>query len=138
MFTILVISENCQASEMWFQEMSRLRTESSTTADPWDLYVRQTVPSQISEDVNLILVDIYRGKSEPEEYRDELLEICRQIRARTNKVILLHSPIRSERFAVAAYAVGIDEYVLKPTSAPLLLAKLEAWQRWIETYPLLS
>ena len=44
--------------------------------------------------------------------------------------MLLLSSIDDEDYAVESYNAGVDEFIVKPISLPLLCAKLLAWQRW--------
>jgi len=61
------------------------------------------------------------------------LELVMKFRDETTIPILILSPICSDKFILDMYQAGIDEYILAPIYAELLLAKIRAWLRrsWV-------
>ena len=56
---------------------------------------------------------------------------CRQIRTQFAGPLLLLTPIHDEESLVQAYAAGVDECIVEPINMELLLAKVDAWLRWL-------
>jgi response regulator RpfG family c-di-GMP phosphodiesterase len=137
MFRILVISQDCDASELWFKEMNQIRESFKTTTEAWQTVIRDDLPDQAPEDCHIIFIDAFCGWSPSSARAQGLLDMCQHLRSITTKVIIIHSPVRNVDFAVKAYSLGADEYVFKPTSPWLLLSKLEAWEQWTSKRSLL-
>ena len=68
---------------------------------------------------HLILLDIDASASKG-------AEACREIRKQTAAPIVLLSPLGSEDDAIEAFASGADDYVVKPSGARLLAARISA------------
>jgi two-component system response regulator MtrA len=74
----------------------------------------------------LVVIDLNNSKQDP-------LELCRQFRANSVAPILLILPTYHETLILDAYALGVDDVIVKPVSPPILMAKLMAWLRrsWV-------
>ena len=74
----------------------------------------------------LVVIDLNNGRQDP-------LELCRQFRASSVAPVLLILPTYHETQILDAYALGVDDVIVKPVSPPILMAKLMAWLRrsWI-------
>jgi len=74
----------------------------------------------------LVVIDLNNGKQ-------ELLELCRLFRTVSVAPILLVLPTYHETQILDAYALGVDDVIVKPVSPPILVAKLMAWLRrsWV-------
>lgn len=68
----------------------------------------------------------------------DLLDICRTLRLETIAPILVSSPRTEEEYILQAFELGIDEYLPKPFSPKLLVAKVSALLRRARSVPLAS
>lgn len=68
----------------------------------------------------------------------DLLDICRTLRLETIAPILVLSPHTEEEYILQAFDLGIDEYLPKPISPKLLMAKANALLRRARSVPLAS
>jgi len=68
----------------------------------------------------------------------DLLDICRTLRLETIAPILVLSPHTEEEYMLQAFELGIDEYLPKPISPRLLVAKVNALLRRARSVPLAS
>jgi DNA-binding response OmpR family regulator len=67
-----------------------------------------------------------------------VLVICRALRLRTIAPILILSPRTDEEYVLEAFDLGIDEYLPRPFSPRLLVAKVNALLRRARSVPLAS
>jgi two-component system, OmpR family, alkaline phosphatase synthesis response regulator PhoP len=74
------------------------------------------------EMIDLIIIDVYTPQLDG-------IELGHQLRSQVISPILLLSYDSDEPNMLAAYQAGIDDYMVKPISPPLFLAKVEAWLR---------
>jgi CheY-like chemotaxis protein len=79
-------------------------------------------------DVDLILLDL----STTVPATDSLFANFAVLRQTTRLPILLVAHTVDEATLVRFYAIGLDDHLPPPHSAPLLAAKLRAWERWVE------
>jgi len=68
----------------------------------------------------------------------DLLDICKRLRLETIAPILISSPRTEEEYILQAFDLGIDEYLPKPISPRLLVAKASALLRRARSVPLAS
>ncbi len=68
----------------------------------------------------------------------DVLGICRALRLETIAPILVSSPRIEEEYILQAFDLGIDEYLPKPFSPRLLVAKVNALLRRARSVPLAS
>lgn len=68
----------------------------------------------------------------------DVLDICKALRLETIAPILILSSRTEEEYILQAFDLGIDEYLPKPFSPRLLLAKLNALLRRARSVPLAS
>ena len=54
------------------------------------------------------------------------IEVCRFIRTKYDVPVIFLTALNEEKDIVSGYEVGADEYVVKPVSMPVLLAKVNA------------
>lgn len=57
------------------------------------------------------------------------LEVCRRVRAESSVPILFITALSQEENALAGYRAGADDYITKPFSFPVLVAKAQALLR---------
>jgi DNA-binding response OmpR family regulator len=69
---------------------------------------------------DLILIDVHHPEL-------DTLELVRQLRMDATIPILLLMPDSNETLALEAYRAGVDEYIAKPISPALFLAKMRVW-----------
>jgi DNA-binding response OmpR family regulator len=122
---VLLINDDPIASQQWAGDLEQLGLEvvvSSPT--PTTLYGIETGK------FSLVIIAISASPSEG-------LILCQQSRLRTRKPILIFVGNDCEPLAVAAYRVGVDEYIASPVSSSLLLYKVTAWLRWAPPIPVL-
>lgn len=88
--------------------------------------VENAIEHWSAEDPDLFVIDI-------DAFHLERMELFRKIRAMSVAPILLLMPAYDENQVLEAYAIGLDEVVIKPISPPVFLAKIMAWVRrdWI-------
>ena len=74
----------------------------------------------------MVVVDLNNGKLDP-------LEMCRHFRAVSVAPVLLLLPTYHETQILDAYALGVDDVIVKPVSPTIFVAKLMAWLRrsWV-------
>ncbi len=68
----------------------------------------------------------------------DLFDICRTLRLETIAPVLVLSPRTDEEYILQAFDLGIDEYLPKPFSPRLLVAKVNALLRRARSVPLAS
>jgi len=68
----------------------------------------------------------------------DVLDICRTMRLETIAPILVSSPRAEEEYILQAFDLGIDEYLPKPISPRLLVARVNALLRRARSVPLAS
>jgi two-component system response regulator MtrA len=68
----------------------------------------------------------------------DILDICKALRLETIAPIVVSSPRAEEEYILQAFDLGIDEYVPKPFSPRLLVAKINALLRRARSVPLAS
>jgi two-component system response regulator RegX3 len=61
--------------------------------------------------------------------------VCQQLRKEFVVPILLLDTIRQEDHILTAYKEGVDEYIIKPVSPALLLAKVQVWLKRARIVP---
>lgn len=116
-FRILIISEEAQ---FWSQLLEDRDTEVHTVRYP-----------QIVADVNLatpyhlVIVDLYETRRQ--------FYLCGKLRSAYEGAILAFTSDIDPEFPLILYGVGVDECLIKPKSVRLIRAKIDAWQRRIET-----
>jgi DNA-binding response OmpR family regulator len=76
----------------------------------------------------MIIIDLYSPQGNASQ-------TCRQLRTEIVNPILLFTNNRSEPEVLKAYEAGVDEYVIKPVSPLVFLAKVTAWLRRSWTLP---
>ena len=88
--------------------------------------LEKAVEHWASEMPELVVIDLNNGRQDP-------LELCRQFRSSSVAPVLLILPTYHETQILDAYAIGVDDVLVKPVSPPILMAKLMAWLRrsWI-------
>lgn len=57
------------------------------------------------------------------------LEVCRTVRASSDVPVVFLTALGQEADAIAGYRAGADDYIVKPFSLPLLVAKAQALMR---------
>jgi DNA-binding response OmpR family regulator len=74
----------------------------------------------------LVVIDLNNARQDP-------LELCKQFRGSSVAPLLLILPTYHETQILDAYALGVDDVIVKPVSPPILMAKLMAWLRrsWV-------
>ena len=72
--------------------------------------------------VNIVIVDIYDDGT-------YLLPLCTELTTLFNGPVLVMGYERDERLLLRLYHQGIAEYITKPISMPLFVAKVSAWLR---------
>jgi hypothetical protein len=92
-FRILVISQDPDASEIWFKEIDRMREASASSEDVWETVIQSDALNQLPDDFDLIFIDAYCGRDPDNRRAQDLLKLCLRLRSLTRKVILLHSPV---------------------------------------------
>ena len=74
----------------------------------------------------LVVIDLNNGKQDP-------LELCKLFRGVSVAPVLLFLPTYHETQILDAFAIGVDDVIVKPVSPPIVMAKLMAWLRrsWV-------
>ncbi len=68
---------------------------------------------------DIIILDIMMPKKDG-------IEVCKYIRSKYDVPVIFLTALNQEKDIVNGYEVGADEYVVKPVSVPILLAKINA------------
>ena len=86
--------------------------EAGNGEEAMDIFYRE-------KDINLIILDVMMPKMDG-------WEVCREIR-KTSKVPIIMLTARSdERDELLGFELGVDEYISKPFSPKILVARVEA------------
>ena len=80
------------------------------------------VSAAAKEVPDLILIDVTGSSFDP-------LDVCRALRSETIAPIVVLSPRAEEERVLQVYEAGIDEYLCKPISPRILVAKVKALLR---------
>lgn len=75
-----------------------------------------------TEITDLVVVDIDASHTDP-------LELCKRFKGISDVPILLFFPTYNEAQILEAYALGVDDVIVKPISPAIFLAKIKAWVR---------
>lgn len=107
----------------------------SDTAPVWGYILRHEGLNVILESVadkalerwsietpDLVVIDVDMEKQDP-------LELCKKFREVSIAPIMLFLPVHHETRILDAYAIGVDDVVVKPISPPIFLAKIMSWVR---------
>jgi DNA-binding response OmpR family regulator len=88
--------------------------------------VDKAIDHWTAEMPELVVIDLNNSKQDP-------LELCKQFRSNSVAPILLVLPTYHETQILEAYAISVDDVIVKPVSPPILVAKLMAWLRrsWV-------
>ncbi len=113
----------------------------SDTAPAWGYILRQKGVNTLietsveraidhwAEDVpDVVVIDV-------DATHQERLELCRRLRDVSAGPLLLFLPAHHETEILEAYAVGVDDCVIKPVSPAIFLAKVLAWAQRSWTLP---
>lgn len=68
---------------------------------------------------DIIILDIMMPKKDG-------IEVCKYIRSKYDVPVIFLTALNQEKDIVNGYEVGADEYVVKPVSMPILMAKINA------------
>lgn len=91
--------------------------------------VEKVIDRWSSEMPDLVVIDLNVAHA-------ERMALYQKFRAVSVAPILLFLPAYHEREILEAYAVGVEDVVVKPMSPPVFLAKILAWMRRSWTVPL--
>jgi DNA-binding response OmpR family regulator len=88
--------------------------------------VEKAVERWLAEMPELLVLDIEPALQDP-------VQFCRKFRTVSLAPILLFLPSYHETQILEAYAVGVDDVIVKPISPPIVIAKIMAWLRrtWV-------
>lgn len=84
--------------------------------------VEKAIDHWSAEIPDLVVIDIDASRTDP-------LELCKKFREVCVAPILLFFPVHHETQILEAYALGVDDVVVKPISPAIFLAKIRAWVR---------
>lgn len=68
----------------------------------------------------------------------DVLDICKALRLKTIAPLMVSSPRADEEYILQAFEQGIDEYLCRPLSAKIMVAKVNALLRRARSVPLAS
>ena len=89
----------------------------------------QQIPILELRDVySLIIVDSVSER--PQNSYTSAVKLCQRIRNRSDNPLILLCTDDAEQNLVDAYAIGVDECIVKPITLELLTAKMRSWLRW--------
>ncbi len=114
---VLMVSDRVESGEVWTFALQR----QGMTVFQAPLY-KTGWHDLADHDFDLALLDVYA-------LGEEALALCRALRARSTRPILLLAPVADEGFALEVYRAGVDECIVKPISPALLEVKVAAWLR---------
>ncbi|HEX5838050.1 MAG TPA: response regulator transcription factor [Anaerolineales bacterium] len=89
---------------------------------------KEVVQQWTEEIPDLVVIDVNTSQLEG-------LTLCRRLREEMTIPILLLTPQSSESHILEGYLAGVDEYVPKPVSPALFMAKVKVWLRRSWTIP---
>ena len=72
-----------------------------------------------AENPDLVLLDVMMPRMDG-------WEVCRRIRARSREPVIMHTAKGEEEDELQGFSLGADEYIMKPFSLKILLARIEA------------
>jgi DNA-binding response OmpR family regulator len=115
--TVLIIGDNADSAGVWGDALRYRGIESIHLR-----YEVQTPNLSLPDHFDLILIDSHTADN-------TALVLCADVRARSDKPILLLIHENGEQFQIKAYAVGVDECIVAPMSVLVFLAKIHVWLR---------
>jgi DNA-binding response OmpR family regulator len=125
---ILIVSDDSNSAELLSLIFRQAGLLAVTT-------LRPTVEGALSafgkEAPDTIFIDSDGGSLDP-------LEVCAALRRETIAPVIVSSPRGDEEYILQAFELGIDEYVVKPFSPRILVAKVKALLRRGRSLPLAS
>jgi DNA-binding response OmpR family regulator len=86
--------------------------EASDGEEALDVYAKE-------KDISLVLLDVMMPKLDG-------FEVCREIRRTSSVPVIMLTARDSEKDELKGYELGIDEYITKPVSPKVLVARVEA------------
>jgi len=86
--------------------------EASAGEEALDVYAKE-------KDISLVLLDVMMPKLDG-------FEVCREIRRTSSVPVIMLTARDSEKDELKGYELGIDEYITKPVSPKVLVARVEA------------
>jgi DNA-binding response OmpR family regulator len=120
---ILLITDDLEANHIWAYLLTQKGTDVfavSTASAAADLYAKDSF--------DLLIINFYF------DFNEALL-LTRQIRPDIANPILLLFNTHDEATLLDAYEAGIDEFIVKPISHRLFIAKISSWLRRSWTGP---
>lgn len=80
------------------------------------------------KDISLVILDVMMPKMDG-------WQVCREIRERSKVPIIMLTAKSDERDELLGFELGVDEYITKPFSPKILVARVEAILRRTNAYP---
>ncbi len=114
---VLLITDDPELGRVWAYALeqrglaSLMITSAADAEDKWE---------ELTPDV--VIIDVCGS-------RLNAMELVRNLRSAAANPILLLSYEDAERAILEAYKAGVDDYIVKPVSVPLFLAKVQSWVR---------
>jgi DNA-binding response OmpR family regulator len=121
---ILIVVDNIEAGQVWEGAIRQLINCSVILCKTSEVLAGQLT----KESLDLILV-------EPKQSTANELTFCQKLRETTIIPLLLMHDKCNEDYILSAYHAGIDEFICKPVSPFLLVAKIQAWLNRSWTVP---
>ena len=120
---ILLLSDDTEAAEIWNHIFGKHGLVTHFTPR-----LKEALEWKSEKVFDVILIDIT-------SIAMDSVDILQQLRPETTIPILLLSPLHLESDVLDAYAAGVDEFISKPISFRVMLAKLQAWLNRSWTVP---
>lgn len=111
---IMVVDDDPELSQMMAQFLARngFMVYTAATGSEIDAHLRR-------QRIDLILLDVMLGT-------ENGTELCKELRAEQDVPIIFVSALSADHQRMAGYKVGADDYIAKPFSLELLLARVKA------------
>jgi two-component system, OmpR family, response regulator VicR len=93
----------------------------------WAAHARSAIQKIESREFDLVLLDIIMPETNG-------MELCRAIRAFSDIPIIFFTTLNRESEIIRGLRYGADDYIIKPVSKPLLLARIEAVLRRYQSH----
>jgi two-component system KDP operon response regulator KdpE len=120
---VLLVSDDREVGGLWAYALREMGLDVALTTSAADALLRWE-----QDTFDLFVIDVCGPDLDG-------VELTRQLRAGAVNPILLFASQRDEPHALQAYQAGVDEYIVKPVSPSLFLAKIRAWLRRSWTVP---
>lgn len=120
---VIILTDELKAGQLWSHVLNQRGIATAVVASS-----KEALDEWVQDAFDMVIIDLYSPQGSASQ-------TCQQLRTEIVNPILLFTNNRSEPEVLKAYEAGVDEYVIKPVSPLVFLAKVTAWLRRAWTLP---